>query len=323
MVPRRGLVATDPACTLARVDAELGPLRFGVVGAGALGTAIISGLQAAGHEVVGVSSRSAQTRSSAVAQFGVMAFSSAADLSPHVDVVVSCVPDDQTVMVIDQLLQAAANASGKRLIVTSGVVASDDLKRARAAGWATVVVQPLTTVQLTSTPGHSPLFGAPAMVSASSHAARTLGLGFAHALEMVPVDVEPEHRHIVAAMAALAANLPLALFGLIDELGAIAQIPQPVTRSAFARLGHMAIDRWRKVGAAGALGGPISRADQTAVGRHLAALDQHSPHGASAYRELSADLVRIAHASGALTVNQAAELSQTLATLPNSPTSDP
>jgi predicted short-subunit dehydrogenase-like oxidoreductase (DUF2520 family) len=150
------------------------------------------------------------------------------------------------------------------------------------------------------------------MVSASSHAARTLGLGFAHALEMVPVEVEPEHRHIVAAMAALAANLPLALFSLIDELGTVAEIPQPVTRSAFARLGHMSIDRWRKHGAGEALGGPISRGDQFGVEQHLEALAEHSPAAASAYRELGAILVQIAHASGALSVDQAALIGQTL-----------
>jgi predicted short-subunit dehydrogenase-like oxidoreductase (DUF2520 family) len=150
------------------------------------------------------------------------------------------------------------------------------------------------------------------MVCASSYAARTLGLGFAHALEMVPVEVEPEHQHIVAAMAAMAANLPLALFGLIDELGSVAQIPQPVTRSAFARLGHMSIDRWRKHGAGQALGGPISRGDQFGVKQHLEALALHSPAAASAYAELGSILVQIAHASGVLSVDQAALIGQTL-----------
>ncbi|MBC7644236.1 MAG: DUF2520 domain-containing protein [Thermoleophilia bacterium] len=286
-------------------DLELGPLRVGIIGAGSVGCALGLALQHAGLEVVHATARTPEGRERAAHKLKVPVSASAADAAISCDLVVICTPDDAIADVARELSThlASEDVSHMRFVHTSGCVPLAALEPLRALGATVLSVHPLQTLTRRATAND--LRGAAAAVTAEDMAGEVFGHALAHAADMHPFNLADEHRVAYHAASSFAANFTVTLMSAVEELSAIAQIPEGVARAAFAQLARTAIDRVEHDGAGAALTGPIVRGDTQTVVAHLAALDQLDMWHAQTYRNMAAATVHLAMSSGRLDVADA------------------
>ena len=287
-------------------ELELGPLRFGIVGAGRLGRVLAKALIAQELTVTSVSSASVDGRSAATHDLQVAAFADPAQVLQGSDVVLICVPDDAIAGVALALAPHVDESAPPRVVHTSGSVGLNVLAPLAAAGCVTLSLHPLQTITERSTP-HD-LRGAAAAITAAEPAVQTFGHALAHALGMLPFDLTDEVRPLYHAAASLAANFTVTLQAAVRELTGIAGIHESVAAHAFASLARTALERVERDGPADALTGPIVRGDVGTVIAHLAALDAAAPAVAALYRPLANATVNLALTSGRLEVDTAGEL---------------
>lgn len=303
------------------VELELGPLRFGVVGAGRLGRVLSRALLAQGLTLVGVSSASEQGRRTAAHALQVPAFAEPFQVLDGVDVVILCVPDDAVADVAVELADAMRAQPGAaiaprdggpalRVVHTSGSVALAALEPLQQLGCDVLSVHPLQTITAASSPDS--LRGAAAAITADDLAARTFGHALAHAVGMHPFDLSDAERPQYHAAAALAANFTVTLQAAARELAREAGMHDGVAAHAFAALARAAVDRAEREGPGEALTGPIARGDVGTVTAHLQALDAAGSRFASVYRTMAEATVRLAVECGRIDVPTAARLDAVL-----------
>lgn len=224
-------------------------LRLAIVGGGLLGTALASGLTAAGHEVTGPLGRDYV----------------AADVCAA-DVVLLCVPDDQIAAAAAVLGERCPSPADRPLVGhCSG--ASDLSVLAPLEGFS---LHPLMTVG-PDTPD-APWTGAAAAIAGSTPRALDTAGGLARDLGLVPVRVADEDRAAYHAAASMASNFLVTLEAAAEALAATAG----VGRELLAPLVRQTVANWTAAGA-GALTGPIARGDEATVARQRAAVAERTP----------------------------------------------
>lgn len=295
-------------------ELELGPLRFGIVGAGRLGRVLARALQEQGFLLTSVSSASEAGRSAAVRALDVPAFDDPAMVLAESDVLLMCVPDQAIAQVATRLAEAVPGATSLRVVHTSGCIPLAALEPLRAAGCDVLSLHPLQTVTDATAPAD--LRGSAAAVTAHDVAGETFGAALAHALGLHPFALPDEARPLYHAAASMAANFTVTLQAAVQELTHLAQVHQGVATHAFARLTRSAIERVEREGAPAALTGPIVRGDEQTVREHLDALDRLAPGVAAIYRPLARATVQLAVDAGRLEVDDAARIDQLVAATP-------
>ena len=282
------------------VDLELGPLRFGVVGAGRLGIVLARSLQQAGFELVAASSATPVGCARASQALGIPVFSHDALVLHEIDVALICVPDDAIAATAHELAQLHEQSlAGLRVVHTSGCVSLNALSPLADLGADTLSLHPLQTITRTSTPAD--LRGAAAAVTASSTATRTFGHALAHAVGMTPFDLEDAARPLYHVASTFAANFTVTLLAAARDACRAAGVDEHVSRHAFASLARSAAHRVEQDGPEAALTGPIVRGDIGTLQHHLAVLDAHLPELAELYRGLATATTQLAAAGGHLT----------------------
>ncbi len=212
-----------------------------VVGAGRLGTAMVSALQAAGVYVSGPHGRGFDGQSC--------------------DIVLLCVPDDQ--------IGRAAALLHPGLLVghCSGASGLSVLQPASATGEA-FSLHPL----ITATASGTTFAGAPAAVAGSSDPALSVARALAAVLGLQSFSVAEEDRAAYHAAAAMAANflvtLEWAAARLLESASVDPAVVLPLARQALAN--------WAALGSA-ALTGPVARGDVGTIAAHRNAVDERTP----------------------------------------------
>lgn len=257
------------------MELELGPLRFGIVGAGRLGLTIGRALQQQGFELVHVAAATADGRERATHVLGVPSHEDPVAASQQVDCLLLCVPDDALAGVVARLASRPDGSSPIRLriVSTSALGGVDVLAPLAAAGHDVGVLHPVASVSDHDT-GPDALAGAGAAVGATDDATRTFLHALAHALELRAFDLATEARTwaLHAACCTLAANGPAVLLAAVDDLAAEASMHEGVARGAYGRLAASAVERAVRSGAIESLAGPIVRGDAVAVAAQVAAV---------------------------------------------------
>ena len=108
------------------------------------------------------------------------------------------------------------------------------------------------------------------------------------------------------------------LTGLLDAaltLATAAQIERQTAWRALEPLIRATVENISKLGAEGALTGPIARGDLGTVSAHLAALDESAPELSGLYRALGSWTVDLALRKGSIDENAARALLEALAGL--------
>ncbi len=258
----------------------------GIVGAGAVGTALGLALSRAGWPIQAVASRDAERRTRFASSVeGARAFAEAQALIEEVELIILAIPDDA----IGPLAHEVRMYSGQAMVHTSGALGAEVLAPAMAAGTQIGSFHPLVAFADTER-AIAALHGATVAIEGDDDLAALLAtmaerMG-AHAVRLAPGTKAAYH-----AAAVLAAGGFVALLDAIAELGAVAGLDEAGSMEIYGPLIEGTLGNARALGIRAALTGPMTRGDVGTLTAHLAALRAQAPgvlplYVAAAHREI-------------------------------------
>src|SRR5512135_309897 len=284
------------------------PPIVGIVGAGAVGTALGLALSRAGWPVGGVASRDEARRERFRSLVpGARAFGEASALLDEVELIILAVPDD----VIPALASELRMYSGQAMVHTSGALGAEVLEPARAAGTQVGAFHPLVAFADTER-AVAALHGATVAVEGDDELAALLA-EMAEAIGATAVRLAPGSKAAYHAAAMLSAGGVVALLDAIAELGRVAGLDEPGSLAIYGGLVEQTLGNARALGIARSLTGPMVRGDVGTIERHLAALGRQAPDVLPLYRAIAEREVTIAETRGALAPELAATIRHAVA----------
>lgn len=212
--------------------------RIGIVGRGRLGTALAESLRAAGLPIEGPLGRGAT--------------------GDGCDIVVLCVPDAE--------------------IANAGRLVHDGILIGHTSGATTLApldpreafsIHPLLSV----TRGGTSFEGAGCAIAATSDRGLETARALAAVLGMRSITVRDEDRALYHAAASLASNAFVTVEGAAERLFEQCGVPRDIV----APLVNSSFDLWARLGARGALTGPVVRGDEDTIARQRAAIAERAP----------------------------------------------
>lgn len=284
------------------------PPVTGIVGGGAVGTALGVALTRAGWPVHAVASRDPERRDRfRRAVEGARGFAEATALIEEVELIVLAVPDDA----LAPLAASLRMYSGQAMVHTSGALGAEVLAPAMAAGTQIGAFHPLVAFADTER-AVAALHGAAVAIEGDDQLAALLAR-MAETIGAVPVRLAPGSKTAYHAAAVLAAGGLVALLDAIAELGRVAGLDEAGSLAIYGPLVDQTLGNARALGIRRALTGPITRGDRGTLDAHLATLRTHAPGVLPLYRAAAIREIELAEARGALTPYRAADLRSSLA----------
>jgi predicted short-subunit dehydrogenase-like oxidoreductase (DUF2520 family) len=285
------------------------PPVVGIIGAGAVGTALGVALSRAGWPVAAVASRD-QGRRERFRRFvpGARTFAEPNALMDEVELIIVAVPDDA----IASVAGSVRMYSGQAMIHTSGALGPEVLAGAMAAGTQAGAFHPLVAFADTERAVEA-LKGATVAIEGDDQLAALLA-EMAEAIGAQPVRLAAGSKAAYHAAAVLAAGGFVALLDAIVELGRVAGLDEQGSLAIYGPLIEQTLGNARALGIRDALTGPITRGDRGTLESHLAALRDHAPDVLPLYRAAAEREIALAEARGALTPDAAEGLRSSLAT---------
>ena len=285
------------------------PPVIGIIGAGAVGTALGVALSRAGWRVHAVASRDAARRERFRSLVdGSRAFSEPTALVEEVELIIVAVPDDA----VAEVAQGIRMYGGQAMVHTSGVLGPEVLAPATAAGTQIGSFHPLVAFADTER-AVAALHGATVAIEGDDQLAALLA-EMAEALGAIPVRLAPGAKAAYHAAAVLAAGGFVALLDAIAELGRVAGLDEAGALAIYGPLIEQTLGNARVLGIQAALTGPMTRGDRGTLEAHLAALREHAPGVLDLYIAAAEREIALAEARGALTPEAARNLRSSLAT---------
>ncbi|MCW2840884.1 MAG: hypothetical protein JWR55_2367 [Aeromicrobium sp.] len=282
-------------------------MSMGFVGAGKVGSVLASQFRAAGHEIVGVSGRSAASRLRISTMLPDVAVLTPAEVAAASDILVLAVPDDALIAVAEELAASGAVRPGQYVLHTSGRHGLDALASLTRLGARPIAFHPAMTFSGTTVDfARGPVFGLTA-----AEADRPLAEELVAALRGVPMWVAESDRALYHAALAHGANHLVTLVAQSMDLLRLAGAGDPA--AVLRPLLTAALDNVLAYGDA-ALTGPVVRGDVTTIRAHVDALASADVDDATvhAYLELARATVRRAEADHRLDAPAASTIRQVL-----------
>lgn len=284
------------------------PPYVGIVGAGAVGTALGVALQRAGWPLAAVAARNPERRARFASLVpGVRAFAEATALLDEAELVILAVPDDA----IGPLAASLRLYSGQALVHTSGVLGAEVLAPAMAAGTQIGAFHPLVAFADTER-AVAALRGATVAVEGDDDLVALLA-EMADAIGATAVRLAPGSKPAYHAAAVLSAGGVVALLDAVARLGAVAGLDERQALQIYLPLVRQTLDNALALGVRDALTGPFTRGDVGTLDAHLAALRAHAPDVLDLYRALGRRELELAAGRGNLAPEAVRRLAQSLA----------
>ena len=284
------------------------PPIIGIVGAGAVGTALGVALSRGGWPIAAVASRDAARRDGFRRLVGgSRGFAEANALLDDVELVILAVPDDA----IAPLAATLRLYSGQAMIHTSGLLGAEVLIPAMAAGTQMGSFHPLVAFADTER-AVAALHGATIAVEGDDDLVGLLA-EMATVVGGTAVRLAPGAKPAYHAAAVLAAGGVVALLDAIVELGAVAGLDERASLQVYLPLVRQTLANAESLGVRSALTGPFTRGDAGTLDAHLAALQAHAPDVAELYRVLGRRELELSRERGGLTPDALRRLSSSLA----------
>ena len=286
------------------------PPVIGIVGAGAVGTALGVALARAGWPVAAVASRDAGRRERFRALVpAARAFAEAEALIDEVELIIVAVPDDA----IAALAASLRLYAGQAMVHTSGALGAEVLSPALAAGTQVGGFHPLVAFADLER-AIAALHGATVAIEGDDQLAALLG-SMAEALGAVPVRLASGSKAAYHAAAVLAAGGVVALLDAIAELGRVAGLDEAGSLAIYGGLIEQTLGNARALGIRDALTGPIARGDVGTMRAHLATLQASAPEVLDLYRAAAVRELDLATQRGLLAPAVVEELRESLASV--------
>ena len=271
------------------------PPIIGIVGAGAVGTALGVALSRAGWPIHAVASRDPARRERFRSLVDVTrVFADPEPILDEVELILLAVPDDVIPVVAGQLRLY----SGQALVHTSGALGAEVLAPAMAAGTQIGSFHPLVAFADTER-AVAALHGATVAIEGDDQLAALLA-DMAEAIGARPVRLAPGTKAAYHAAAVLATGGFVALLDAIAELGRVAGLDEDGSLAIYGPLIEGTLGNARALGIRAALTGPMTRGDVGTLRSHLAALRAHAPRVLPLYAAAAEREIELATARGAL-----------------------
>jgi predicted short-subunit dehydrogenase-like oxidoreductase (DUF2520 family) len=284
------------------------PPFTGIVGAGAVGTALGVALNRAGWPIAAVASRDPGRRERFRSLIGgARGFSEANALLDEVELVIVAVPDDA----IAPLAAGMRLYSGQAMVHTSGLLGAEVLLPALAAGSEIGSFHPLVAFADLER-AVAALRGATIAVEGSDNLVALLA-DMAETIGGVPVRLAPGAKAAYHAAAVLAAGGVVALLDAVVELGRVAGLDEAGALAVYLPLVRQTLDNAQALGVRDALTGPFTRGDEGTLRAHLEELARHAPGVLDLYRALGRRELALAEERGSLTAEVVRRLGASLA----------
>ena len=285
------------------------PPVIGIVGAGAVGTALGVALSRAGWPIHAVTSRDPGRRDHFRSLVEVTrVFADPEPILDEVELIILAVPDD----VVPGLAGSLRMYRGQAMIHTSGALGAEVLAPAMAAGTQIGSFHPLVAFADTER-AVAALHGATVAIEGDDQLAGLLA-DMAEAVGATAVRLAPGSKAAYHAAAVLAAGGFVALLDAIAELGRVAGLDEAGSLAIYGPLIEQTLGNARALGIRAALTGPITRGDRGTLEAHLRTLRAHAPDVVALYVAAAEREIALAEARGALTPEAAGDLRKSLAT---------
>ena len=285
------------------------PPIIGIVGAGAVGTALGVALSRAGWPIHAVASRDPARRERFRSLVEVTrVFADPEPILDEVELILLAVPDDAIPIVAGQLRLYG----GQALVHTSGALGAEVLAPAMAAGTQVGAFHPLVAFADTER-AVAALHGATVAIEGDDQLAALLA-DMAEAIGARPVRLAPGTKSAYHAAAVLAAGGFVALLDAIAELGRVAGLDEAGTLAIYGPLIEGTLGNARALGIQAALTGPMTRGDIGTLERHLEALARLAPDVLPLYRAAAEREIQLAESRGSLAPHAAESMRRLLAT---------
>jgi predicted short-subunit dehydrogenase-like oxidoreductase (DUF2520 family) len=279
------------------------PPIIGIVGAGAVGTALGVALSRAGWPIHAVASRDPARRERFRSLVEVTrVFADPEPILDEVELILLAVPDDAIPRVARQLRLY----SGQALVHTSGALGAEVLAPAMAAGTQIGAFHPLVAFADTER-AVAALRGATVAIEGDDQLA-TLLATMAEAIGARPVRLAPGTKSAYHAAAVLAAGGFVALLDAIAELGRVAGLDEAGSLAIYGPLIEGTLGNARALGIQAALTGPMTRGDVGTLQSHVATLRAHAPDVVPLYAAAAEREIELAVARGALAPEDASSM---------------
>jgi predicted short-subunit dehydrogenase-like oxidoreductase (DUF2520 family) len=284
------------------------PPLIGIIGAGAVGTALGAALHRASWPVVAVASRDEARRERFRSLVpGARGFAEAPAILDEVELIILAVPDDA----VEQLAGELRLYGGQALVHTSGVLGAEVLEPARAAGTQIGAFHPLVAFADTER-AIAALHGATIAVEGDDQLAALLA-DMAEAVGATAVRLAPGSKAAYHAAAVLAAGGFVALLDAIAELGSAAGLDEQGSLTVYGGLIEQTLGNAKALGIRAALTGPMTRGDVGTLARHLDALARLAPDVLPLYRAAAEREIALAESRGSLAPEAAESMRRLLA----------
>ena len=271
------------------------PPIIGIVGAGAVGTALGVALSRGGWPIHAVASRDPAHRERFRSLVDVTrVFADPEPILDEVELIILAVPDDA----VASLAASLRMYSGQAMIHTSGALGAEVLDAAMAAGTPTGAFHPLVAFADTER-AVAALHGATVAIEGDDQLAAMLA-DMAEAIGATPVRLAPGSKAAYHAAAVLAAGGFIALLDAIAELGRVAGLDEAGSLAIYGPLIEGTLGNARALGIRAALTGPMTRGDVGTLEAHLATLGVHAPRVLDLYVAAARREVDLAEERGAL-----------------------
>ena len=268
---------------------------IGIIGTGAVGTALAVLFHNAGYSISGVAGRNRERSAKLAQQLNLPNDDVSNDaIVSGSDVIFFCLPDDALSGEINRCAQAGLSFNGKLFFHTSGALSSDLFEPVREKGASAASFHPLQTIPRTSTAVSLKDF---AVALEGDQPAVDYAFDMVQKIGAKPMLIQSEQKNIYHATATLASNGLVGLSGVVEEMIDAVGLGEE-GREYFYKLMSQSLDNSRSMTAPEAITGPAARGDVATLKQHLNSLRQQSPHIVPIYVVIGSHCVSLAIQSG-------------------------
>ena len=284
-------------------------LKFAIIGAGMVGTAIGFLLKKAGHHITAFADLSAAHLKRAELYTGATGFHDLSQAVNLADCLLITTPDDYIEPVCAEIVSHSF-VKGKKVFHMSGAGGLDLLESAARAGASVASIHPLQSFSsidgaIQSIPGS--YFG----VTASA-GVKKLSADIVRDLQGIPIYISSEQKPLYHAAACIASNYLVSLMSVVESIYLSIGFSQTDARKAYLPLVYGSLKNIEKQGCASALTGPIARGDSGTIQKHVKAMACRLPDFSSLYADIGKVAVKLACEKGTLNPAQAKTITDIL-----------